>query len=100
MTHYAAAKILAYARRWENMVPKWLGTGQSGAMKLEGLSILGQGRAKPVGQPTAALNAATGARLEPDYFWATAQEVDQSAQKAEAAFAEYRLWEPKRRAVL
>lgn len=69
-------------------------------MKLEGLSILGRGRVQPVGKPTPAINPATGAALEPDYFWATAADVEQAAQLAAKAFAEFSRWPAKRRAVL
>jgi NADP-dependent aldehyde dehydrogenase len=68
-------------------------------MKLEGLSILGQSRGKPAGQPTSALNPATNARIGPDYYWATTEQVDQAARMAEEAFVEYGRWAPKRRAV-
>jgi 2,5-dioxopentanoate dehydrogenase len=67
-------------------------------MKLEGLSILGQGRVKAAGKPTSAMNPASGAALEPGYSWATAQDVEQAAQLAHKAFAEYRQWPAKRRA--
>src|SRR5262245_37882892 len=67
-------------------------------MKLEGLSILGQNRVKAAGKPTAAMNPTTGAALEPGYSWATAQDVEQAAQLANKAFAEYRQWPAKRRA--
>lgn len=66
-------------------------------MKLEGLSFIGSRRAKAVGKPTRAINPATGAALEPDYFWATTAEVDAAAQLAWDAFAEYSQWPAKRR---
>ena len=69
-------------------------------MKLEGLSILGAGRAQAAGQPTPALNPATGAALGPDYFWATAADVDAAMQLAAKAIAEYSHWPAKRRAGL
>src|SRR6266550_7393653 len=69
-------------------------------MKLEGLSILGSGRAKPAGEPTPAINPATGAALGPDYFWATAADVEQAAQLAAKAFAEFSRWSAKGRAGL
>jgi NADP-dependent aldehyde dehydrogenase len=69
-------------------------------MKLEGLSIIGQGRAKAAGKPTPAMNPATGAALEPNYFWATAGDVEQAAQLAAKAFVEFSRWPGKRRAVL
>ena len=56
-------------------------------MKLEGLSLLGHGRVKPAGNPTPAINPATGAALEPGYFWATSKDVEQAAQLAARAFA-------------
>jgi 2,5-dioxopentanoate dehydrogenase len=69
-------------------------------MKLEGLSILGYGRVKPAGQPTPAINPATGAALEPGHFWAALPDVEQAAQLAARAFAEYGRWPAKRRAAL
>jgi 2,5-dioxopentanoate dehydrogenase len=69
-------------------------------MKLEGLSILGRNRVKPAGKTTPAVNPATGAALEPGYFWATAADVDQAAQLAVKAFADYGHWPAKRRATL
>lgn len=69
-------------------------------MKLEGLSILGAHRAKAAGKPTPAINPATGAALGPDYFWATATDVDAAAQLAAKAFAEFSRWPAKRRAGL
>jgi NADP-dependent aldehyde dehydrogenase len=69
-------------------------------MKLEGLSILGQARVKPAGKPTPAINPATGAALEPDYFWATPADVDHAAQLAAKTFAEFSRWPAKRRALL
>ena len=69
-------------------------------VKLEGLSILGYGRVKPSGTSTCAINPATGAKLEPGYFWATAKDVDEAAALANRAFAEYRHWSSKRRAGL
>ncbi len=69
-------------------------------MKLEGLSIIGQSRAKPTGKPTPAINPATGAALGPDFFWATSADVDAAAHLAAKAFAEYRHWPGKRRAEL
>jgi NADP-dependent aldehyde dehydrogenase len=69
-------------------------------MKLEGLSLLGQRRATRAGAPKAALNPATGAALGPDYFWATAGEVETAAQLAAQAFAEYRTWSGQRREAL
>jgi len=69
-------------------------------MQLEGLSIIGQNRAKAAGKANAAINPATGAALGPDYFWATTADVDAAAQLASKAFAEYRHWPGKRRAQL
>jgi NADP-dependent aldehyde dehydrogenase len=69
-------------------------------MKLEGLSLLGHGRVKRAGKPTPAINPATGAALEPGYFWATTADVDRAAQLAAGAFAEYGRWPAKRRAAL
>ena len=67
-------------------------------MKLEGLSIIGARRAKPAGQPTPAVNPATGANLEPRYFFATLADMDEAAQLAFKAFLEYARWPAKRRA--
>ncbi len=69
-------------------------------MKLEGLSLLGHGCVKPAGKPTPAVNPATGAALEPGYFWATPADVEHAAQLAAQAFAEYSRWPAKRRAAL
>jgi NADP-dependent aldehyde dehydrogenase len=69
-------------------------------MKLEGLSLLGQRRAVRAGTPKAALNPATGVALGPDYFWATATDVETAAQLAAQAFAEYRTWSGQRREAL
>jgi NADP-dependent aldehyde dehydrogenase len=69
-------------------------------MQLEGLSFIGNRRAKANGQPTRALNPANGATLEPDYFPATHSDVDAAAQLAWKAFAEYREWPAARRADL
>ena len=69
-------------------------------MKLEGLSILGAGRVKPAGKPTPAINPATGAALEPHYFWATSADADQAALRAAKAFTELRRWPGNRRAEL
>jgi NADP-dependent aldehyde dehydrogenase len=69
-------------------------------MKLEGLSIVGQGRAKAAGKPVPAMNPSTGVALEPGYSPATAQDVEQAAQLAAKAFAEYSRWPAKRRAAL
>ena len=69
-------------------------------MKLEGHSILGAGRAKPAGQPMPAINPAIGTALGPDYFWATAADVEQAAQLAAKAFAEFSRWPAKGRADL
>ena len=69
-------------------------------MKLEGLSILGAGRAQAAGKPTPALNPATGAALGPDYFWATSADVEAAAQLAAKAFTEFGKWPGKRRAGL
>ena len=69
-------------------------------MKLEGLSLIGHGRAKPIGKPAPAINPATGAALEPGYFWATAADVEHAAQLAATAFVEYGHWHARRRATL
>jgi len=69
-------------------------------MKLEGISILGRNRAKPAVKTTPAMNPATGATLEPGYFWAAAADVEQAAQLAAKAFANYGRRPAKRRAAL
>lgn len=69
-------------------------------MKLEGLSILGAGRAKPSGQPFAAVNPATGEALETEFHPASAVDVDKAAELANSAFAEYGRWNGERRAAL
>jgi alpha-ketoglutaric semialdehyde dehydrogenase len=69
-------------------------------MKLEGLSFIGNSRAKAAGKPTRAINPATGAALETDYFWSTTADVDVAAQLAWKAFLEYSQWPAKRRADL
>jgi len=67
-------------------------------MKLEGLSILGQGRVTAAGKSYAAINPATGLAIGPDYFWATTADVDAAAQLAAKAFVEFRRWSGQRRA--
>lgn len=69
-------------------------------LQLEGLSLIGYARVKPSGAPTPAVNPASGASLEPAYFWATPQDVDRAASLAAQAFAEYSRWPSKRRATL
>src|SRR5262245_56331711 len=69
-------------------------------MKLEGLSIIGQTRARPAGKPVAAMNPATGMALGPDYFWATSADVERAAELAAKGFGELRAWPGKRRALL
>ena len=69
-------------------------------MKLEGLSLLGSGRVQPAGAPQSALDAATGAPLGPDFYWATPADVDRAVALAAAAFTEYSRWAPSRRAGL
>jgi NADP-dependent aldehyde dehydrogenase len=69
-------------------------------MKLDGLSIIGQTRARATGKPVPAFNPATGAPLGPDFYWATMVDVNQAAQLAARAFTEFRLWPGKRRAGL
>jgi NADP-dependent aldehyde dehydrogenase len=66
-------------------------------MKLEGLSIIGQGRAPVAGPATPAINPATGAALGPDYFWATPEDVESAVQLAAKAFVEFSRWPGKRR---
>lgn len=69
-------------------------------MKLEGLSIIGQSRAKAAGKPTPAINPATGEALGPDYFWATTADVESAVQMATRAFPVLSHWPAKRRAEL
>jgi len=69
-------------------------------MKLEGLSLIGGGHAQPAGNPQTAAESATGAALEPKYFWATPADVDRAVALAAEAFLEYRTWAPARRAAL
>ncbi|HYG22634.1 MAG TPA: aldehyde dehydrogenase (NADP(+)) [Verrucomicrobiae bacterium] len=69
-------------------------------MKLEGLSILGNGRATATGTATPAVNAATGARLDPGYHWASRHDVDRAAELADSAFAQFAQWPAKGRAAL
>lgn len=69
-------------------------------MNLQGLSIIGQGRAAAQGKTTAPVNPATGAALEPGYYWSTTQDVERAAQLAAKAFVEYSRWPAKRRAGL
>ncbi len=66
-------------------------------MQLHGLSIIGQRRAARAGNPKSAMNPSTGRALGPDYFWATASDVNATAQLAAKAFAEYRHWPGPRR---
>jgi 2,5-dioxopentanoate dehydrogenase len=67
---------------------------------LEGLSIIGYGRANRSGGASPAINPATGGSLEPAWFAATLQDVDTAAQLAAKAFDIYRGWAPKQRATL
>ena len=69
-------------------------------MKLQGLSIIGQRRVKPSGKPCFAVNPATGTKLEPSYFWAAPNDVDEAAALSSRAFAEYRHWPAQKRAAL
>ena len=62
--------------------------------------MVGYGRAKVSEKSASGFNPATGVRLEPDYSIATSDEVECAARLADRAFAEYRHWEPKRRAAL
>ncbi len=59
---------------------------------------MGFSRAKPAGKTVSAINPATGAALEPGYFWATADDVERAVQLAANAFQEYGRWPAKRRA--
>ena len=69
-------------------------------LNLQGLSILGFSRVKPSGQPTRALNPATGETLSPGYFWATREDVHRAASLAAEAFSVYSRWPAKARAAL
>ncbi len=69
-------------------------------MKLEGLSFIGNRRAAATGKPIAPINPATGAALEPNYYWSTAADVDAAAELAGKAFEEYSRWPAVRRAAL
>jgi len=69
-------------------------------LKLEGLSIIGHHRAKAAGKAAHALNPATGARLEPDYFAASSADIDHAAQLAADAYLTYKQWPGKERAKL
>jgi alpha-ketoglutaric semialdehyde dehydrogenase len=69
-------------------------------LKLDGRSILGYRRANPAGTPICAVNPATGAALEPGYFWATAQDVSEAAELATQAYGKYSRWPASRRAAL
>src|SRR5882724_4917220 len=69
-------------------------------MKLQGLSIIGQGRAQPHGQPAVAVNPATGAVLAPGYSPASPADIEHAARLAATAFREYRHWPGARRAAL
>ena len=70
-------------------------------VKLEGLSVLGYRRAPLSGSPICAINPATGAKLDPGYYWATANVVDAAAVLAQRAFTAYQDWpHPKRAGLL
>lgn len=69
-------------------------------MKLEGLSFIGYRRAAVTGTPVTPINPTTGAALAPNYYWATAAEVDAAARLAWQAFTEYSQWPAARRAAL
>jgi len=69
-------------------------------MKLTGLSIIGQARAKVAGEPKTAVNPATGEAVGPEYFWATMAEVDAAAALAAKAFVELRRWSGAQRQAL
>jgi alpha-ketoglutaric semialdehyde dehydrogenase len=69
-------------------------------MNLEGLSIIGWGRAKPAAKTAAAINPTSGAALGPNYHFASPDDVENAAQLAGRAFAEYGHWPAKKRATL
>jgi NADP-dependent aldehyde dehydrogenase len=67
-------------------------------VKLEGLSLLGYGRAQSRGKAVVPVNPATGSELAPAYFHASSDDVDKAAKLAAAAFRVYGAWPAKRRA--
>ena len=67
---------------------------------LEGLSILGHGRANRTERSSPAINPATGDKLEPAYSAATLEDVEKAARLAAQAFEQYRSWTAKSRAGL
>lgn len=69
-------------------------------MKLEGLSLIGHGTARPKGEPMHPINPATGEALEPAYHWADLEDVDRAAQLAWQAFRRFRLFPAGARARL
>jgi NADP-dependent aldehyde dehydrogenase len=69
-------------------------------MNLEGISIIGYGRAARAGKPTPPINPRTREPVEPDYFWATESDVERAAELAAGAFAVYRAWPARRRSGL
>ena len=58
-------------------------------MKLSGRSIIGFQSASGAGEAFHASNPKTGERLQPDFFFATSEEVDRAARLAHEAFAIY-----------
>src|SRR4051812_34714681 len=59
-------------------------------MDLNGLNFSGKTRTGSGAATFRAVNPATGETLPPDYFEATAEEVDEAVRKAHGAFQEYR----------
>jgi len=67
-------------------------------MALEGLSIVGFSRLTPSGRVHFGVDPETGARLEPPYHLAGAEDVDRAARLAAAAFDVYRRTSGRERA--
>lgn len=67
---------------------------------LEGVSFIGNRRAKAGGRAVAPVNPATGARLEPQFVDAGAAEVDEAVYLAAKAFAIFTQWTAAQRAKL
>src|SRR5690349_12416096 len=61
---------------------------QTTMISLSGRSLIGEQSAKPSGAAFHALNPATGAKLEPAFYTATIDEIDQACNLAADAFEE------------
>ena len=70
------------------------------AIKLTGKSILGYSTADVRGQSFRATNPATGQQIEPQFYSATTDEINQAAQLAERAFADWSRASGKTKGVL